>query len=221
MSSLPRKPFFLHQLGIALWEDQFVLSDPMSETVTVCAPSLSDLVNAFRVTVSTRPDDLPFVFRCDLVLLQDWYTESQRRRFLASLQKSPPGFTETIERVQERRVTVISRMEDETAVQLESLSYYPGTALLETDREIDFQFLAHNNLLLTIADFQTAGISEIRRAVPSWVILRVIQSETNSVFQLIASSAACRRASVAIAKLGFGQIEDRGKTPALIQDWWS
>jgi hypothetical protein len=220
MFSLNRKliPFFISQTGVIPWEEATIVEDWNSKTISVCAPHLSDIAKIVSSIVASRPENLRHVIRCRIAPIPEAPTRSQLRLLEATMSKDLPGFNNTTAKVEKDHVFTTSELVDLRSVDLHYLTDYRRTVLLETEAELNATSSEYN-LFTSITEFGGAGIARLRELAPSCGVLRLIESETHSVLQVIGSSEVAGRAFRTLKDGGVRQITDLKTVPRKIARW--
>lgn len=213
------EPLFVVQSGIVAWEDPMPIVDWHSKTVTLCAPQMSMLVSLLWVLVASRPSSLAQVFRVHLAEISGPHGPTQQRRLVTLLKKDPPGFTSTVSRLLKGRVCVVSKLDAPSSVDLQYLSSYRHTALVEVDADIESTDALCNLLWGKIGDLGGASICALRSLDFQCAIIRILEVGRCAVMQLVGSPDVADAGVRALLDARVRQAMDVRALPEEISRW--
>jgi hypothetical protein len=217
MSTSPAegKAFYVIEPGIAPWEDSAPIGDPRWGTVSVCATSLSNLRSLTWRLVSSRPESLRLLFRYHIAPVTE-DGSVQKRLLTRRLQSVVPGFGEVLLSTGVNQICVLSELVDETKVELDYLSSYRDTALLEIELGGISQVELGQHLCRIARDLTGASITTLLDHLPSLAVLRLLDCDSHAVAQLMGAADTILRGTRALTACGVRRINQMNAVPAEI-----
>jgi hypothetical protein len=176
---------FTLQTGVCAWEDSSPISDWHRKTLSVFVlrPALTRTI--LWPLVSLWPSNLQRVFRVHIAHIPVAATAAQRRSVISRLCVDPNGFRDTTIRPSITKAVVISELYETSAVDLNALSAYQSTALIEVDETAPSANELGDLIGRTVSDLSGTSISRLLDRMHQCVVCRVCDKETFSVIQVI------------------------------------
>jgi hypothetical protein len=211
MSSLvssQTQSLFVVQSGIVAWEDPEPIADWRWKTVSVGTAQLSLLGPVIWAIVSSRPSSLRSVFRFHTSPTPVNVGVMLTRRLVESLRKDAPGLGGTYVTSVGDRICVASELIDAASVDLNYLSAYRSSILLQTDSTIGSPADLCKALCGAVVDLGGAGIARLLDCSVTLAALRIVEHESHAVVQLVGSFETTMRAVQTLIERGVRQIHD-------------
>lgn len=199
---------FVVQSGVVAWEDPEPILDWRWKTVSVCAARLSLLVTAFWAIVTSRPPSLPSVFRFHTGSVPTGASIAHRRQFMNALRKDAPGFGATHVATADSHVCVASRLVEPAHVDLNYLSSYRSSLLVEADSSVASSADLCQAFCAAATDLGGAGIARLLDRTTGLAVVRVVEQTSHAAIQLIGSPDTSVRAAHALTDLGVRRLHD-------------
>jgi hypothetical protein len=141
------------------------------------------------------------------------WTASQKRRAVARLSVSPPGFSKTVLNIASERACVTSALSDPTVVDPNCLTAYRQCALVEVDESTRPAAESLGEACKTLADLGASGVECLLGGTGGVAVLRVLERESHVAVQLIGLSEVSDAAIRRPAETGVRQFHDMGALP--------
>jgi hypothetical protein len=140
-------------------------------------------------------------------------TASRKRRAVAQLSVSPPGFSETVLNIANEHACVTSALSDPIAVDPNYLTAYRQCALAEVDDSTRSAATALGEACQSLTDLGASGVERLLGSGGGVAVLRVLERESHTVVQLIGPSEVSDAATRHLAETGVRRFHDMGALP--------
>lgn len=200
--------FFLVQSGIVLWEEPRPVGSWTWKTVSVVSKRFSVAIELLWAMVASRPGRFGGVYRFCVSPMPAWMTASQRRRTVAQLSVSPPGFSETVLNIAREHACVTSALSDPTAVDPHYLTAYRQCALVEVDESTRAAAAALGGTCKCLTDLGASGVERLLSSTGGVAVLRVLEREAHAAVQLIGPSEVSDAATRRLAETGVRRFHE-------------
>jgi hypothetical protein len=208
LGSRKGEPLFVVQSGVVAWEDPQPIADWRWKTISFVSRTLSVAMGLLWPLVESRPQRFDRVLRFYIAPIPAAATASQRRRLIKELTTDPLGFSETSLSIGEENICVTSVLNDPSIVVPDYLTAYRHCALLECESSGVSGVERLQSMCATVGDLGGAAICTLLSNVRSLVVLRVVESESHAVIQVIGPSEAGDAAIRCLADRGIRQFHD-------------
>lgn len=200
---------YVVQSGVVAWEDPEPITDWTAKTVTVCAADGELLAPLVKKVLRGEFIGRRSIFRCHLNPIPSSQNALQRRGLANALRADPPGFVGTVVTLSDAvavSVAELSRLED---IELAHLSAYRTTCLIATDDVGITKAAIAEVLLKVLLPLNGNAISDVRSKHNTFIVLRVLEEESQSVFQIICDSPTSDSVAKALEEMGVHRAVDR------------
>jgi hypothetical protein len=205
--------FFLVQSGIVLWEEPRPVVGWTWKTVSVVSKRSSVAIDLLWAMVASRPGRFGGVYRFCVSPLPAWMTSSQKRRAVAQLSVSPPGFSETVLNIAAEHACVTSALSDPTAVDPNHLTTYRRCALIEVDESTRCAPVSFGEACKSVTELGASGVERLLGGTGGVAVLRVLERGSHVAVQLIGPSEVSNAATRRLAEIGVRRFHDTAALP--------